>query len=674
MSGSNSFADEIPTPLRARAKVVVDSNNSLEITYHALVLLQQAILYLASLAFAEYRGLAEKPDLEAELELASYVARSPTFSNYRTLLRRCVAATGKASKLYPLYNVTVPASRKLNVLRDVSSKRLRRVGKEYHERIQNLDSPPPKFEAYLEILSNFRNQAFAHTDWHALDGAEDFFTEAAPVLKQVANEFLTCPEVTDAWTNLCLAKVHDIKYNKGQPDEYVVMTNDKDARAVVRVDRSGARKPFVSSQAISQGDEVLLVQGDPDELVHSYWDLADGGRPEPEIESIVNERLLTGHPDEALAALRSFAGIAQRNKQHNKRLLRQWLPTPLVDDVVISALQHFKLNGDTIDKNIPLNARILLELVTTELPERIVRVADRFAEVTVRHPSAPPQGRRRVDTLARGSSHTSRLEAAIKLGFQDDENARERLEDMARNDLSRKVRMQALLSLGHGPGRIASAEVSPVLMGFANQHRDDPETACCALIALGALRDLSCVDFIAEYVLSDAPFACLDAAAWGLAALADEEPTSIDPWNVKLYEFATDSDNDPYTRGTVLYCLSKLGDLNLAYKIAALIIEGEDPFVIEDACAALASIGDPRSVETLAGVLNAVDGALGDLCVKREAIRSLGVIGSEQAAAALEAYTPPDGLRFIERVLTEALSNCIRSDTNQPGEPQPVRA
>ncbi len=661
--------ESLPSPLQRRANEAFRKKSQpLVTTYNTLLLLQEATLYLAGLAVAEYRGLAEQPDLKAEMAIASFNARI-TFESYSKVLLRCIESTGRNSKMHALLEAKFPTAPQLSVLIKAAESRARDIGENVAleiEAARNMPGTAPSFGKYLQLLADFRNRGFAHADWHGLDGATDFFLTAAPVLRDVAHEFLKHSAVMDALSSLRPATVSEV-IESGVHVEYTLHIVD-DSTQIDVCHKSNGSGGSGSSSSYKTSQRVLVRYDDSPEILGLYREFRHGIEMlNPRVEETIDAILRDEGPGEALKALFGFAEQAR----NNKKLCRKWLKPGLVDDVVISALQHFKFNGNNDDEEIPQHVFSLLEFTSDKLPRRIIRDAERFEAFAIRYPTGP-QNSVRGDLIqqARSGPIEQRQDAVIRLAFRDDNDSLQALSEIVSNDERRRVRKQALLSIGkRGDPRSAD-----LLMSVADKHRGDPEIACCALIGLASINRISAVDYLAKYVLGSASYACTDSAAWGLAALASKQPEGVGKWQDELRKYARKRDNDPYTRGTVLYCLSKLGDPDLADEFVVLICAEEDAFVVEDACAALAASGDERSMDVLAGVLDATEGALADLCVKREAIRALGAIGGGRAEEALMGFTPPSDCRFIERVRDEALLNC-RADPDQPGEEsQPINA
>jgi PBS lyase HEAT-like repeat len=649
----------LPSPLRNRAKAAFNPKaDPVRKTYHLLLLQQETALYLAGLALAEYRGTAREPALQAEMEIASLASgRHATYSMYTRLLLRCIDATGPSSLMSRLRHAPFYDARRIAaLLREASQHRrwiTRRVWQTI-EQIEKRNRRPISFEHYLQSVGTFRNRAFAHTDWHGHDDADDFFEAALPVLQVAATELLRHPEVTAVFDGLRPATV--VTALDGEPHGYRVRLADN-GREPRDACVSAREHSYTSSAQVL----VRCPPGVDPTIAGPYWELGDGMTPlHPDVETTVDAILQREGPAQALAALRGFAEYAKK----------EWLPPRLVDDVVVSALEEFKYNGDNEDHAIPGNVLALLEYTSPQLPPRIIFDTERFELVTVRYPP-PKRGRRAPADLvrkARSDSVASRREAAAEMGFTSDSTTLAELEKLAGRGERREVRKSALLSLAARKGRGMSEQHVAQLMAVAlNEHRSDPEIACCAMIGLASVDDERTVDFLIDYVQSQAPYACTDTAAWALASIAERHPERVLHRREELLVIAERRNGDPYTRGTILHCLGKLGDADAAPRIGALIRPGEDPFVVEDACAALAALNDPRGVEPLIAVLEAAarDETSYDLCVQREAIRSLGALCDPRAQEALAQYELPEGCRFVGRVLADALTSCGQ-DRDEP--------
>jgi hypothetical protein len=644
--------EALPLPLRNRAKAAFAKADSVGKTYHGLLLQQETALYLAALALAEYRGLGGPPTIEAEMAIAS-LERRATFSAYTTVLIECIKSTNGQSLMKDLPDAPFVDARKLAVLMKEAATHRRTLGGRLWEAIQSVSSEPISFEKYLRSLGDFRNKAFAHTDWHGLDDADDFFDEAFPILLKVASELLCHPVVKHAFQSLqpaTVTNVHDYEC----PPRYEVRLDDD--RGTFEIEHSPAQwaadhAPFHTNERVL----VRVVDDTEPEIVGSYWRLGDGMAPlKPAVEATIGAILADAGPAEALAALRGFADQVGKDDPNRK----EWIAEELVDDIVICALEEFKFNGDNKDHAIPRNLLPLLEYTSDQLPARIVADVERFESVSVRYPATrPTQPVEELLARSRSGSVASRTQAAADMGSNKDHKILEELITMAKRGERRAVRKQALLSIAAREGvGLTTKHVEELMRIVTYENRSDPEMACCALIGLAAVDGRIAVDFLVEFAQSDAAYACTETASWALASLAQRRPRLVQERSGALLELAADEHGDPYTRGTVIYCLGKLTEAGLAAEIAALLHPEEHPFVLEDACAALGALGDPCGVEPLLAVLasESVDGAFSDLCVKRAAIRSLGTLSGPRAQEALARYEAPPGCRFVERALAEA--------------------
>lgn len=654
----------LPADLRARAKEAFgsrmpQSGKWVAKTYNTVLLLQEGILYLAGLAIAEYRGIAGAPDLEAEMGIASLGAR-PSLEKYSSVLRPCIEATGERSAMRPLLAAEFTKIHRLTALIELAETQPERIQEFLDVKAEELSQgEPPGFDDFLLLVSRFRNRGFAHSDWHRLDTARDFFLIASSVLGEVAEEFVTHPAVTCAWNTLRPATVTLVSREESGLS-YSVRVIDDDCELEALQENGVSADPLSCPLARYRVLDRVLVregaEGEQPAVIGDHRELRQGMRSlSPQIEHVVYAILADDDkgPGEALGALHRFAEIARRDQQ----LRKEWMLPSLVDDIVVSALQHFKFNGENDDEGIPKRAFSLLEFTSKDLPRRILRDADRFEGVAVRYPKERQKvGKGSTIKEAMQGSLEERRRNIRNMGFRKDEDSFQMLTQLTLLGERRALRIEALLALG----KRKDPRSTDVLIEAAREHRRDPKIASCALIALASVSDGESVEFLVKFVTSEASYACTDAAAWALAARASEDPAVVSEHTRPLLELVKDRFGDPYTRGSVLYCLSWLDDPALANDFAWVIREEEDPFVVEDACAALAKLGDPGSVGTLKTVIEGDAGAYKDLCVKREAIRSLGVLGGEEARTVLEAYECPSGVTFVERVLDEALARCER--------------
>jgi hypothetical protein len=91
--GSPDLAKDLPPPLRRRYMRVSNASNQDRRHDEALHLLQDTVLALASLAFADYRTRAAKPSLQVEVRLMRWRQGTPWLTDYAELLYEALNAT-----------------------------------------------------------------------------------------------------------------------------------------------------------------------------------------------------------------------------------------------------------------------------------------------------------------------------------------------------------------------------------------------------------------------------------------------------------------------------------------------------------------------------------------------------------------------------------------------------
>lgn len=618
--------------------------------HHTLWVIQRATLYLASFAVAEYRGTAKRPRHKAEMAIATYFApRGQSYANYTRMLIQCVRSLDR-SVLHPLLEAIFVSALELASLNGVLTPAdpadraaYRMIGPQIENEKRRIDAERRRkpvgssfrFEELLEQIGKFRN-GYAHTEVHGIDAAEDFVGHATPILSSVAGELLAHEAVTGLWERLEPARLLSVDAKGPQFNYRLASFQGPNVRVTLPTDLTRTfcegRVPW---KCKPRG--VLLVEHTNGEvrIVGPYNDLTPDDDPiSPEIEASTRAVLQYDGLTSALDVIEQFRRAAKGKVDGH-------LPPELVDEVVVAALQEFKLTTHYYDEDIPGRVVNLLDYASPNLPTRIKRDAERFAAVTVRPPRASPRAEE-GDPMDRaiGGSAKRRCEAVIELGELSDPDSLALLEALALTADRRKVRKHALLALGLR----GNATSLPLLQDVAQGHRSDPELASCALIGIAGIKDVGSVAFLCEYVLSDdAPYRCTDAAAWALVLIAQGHPESVLPWRERLIGLTQNRDADHYTRGTIVCCLGKLGDKVTGAAIAGLINEDEDPFVIEDACAALGEIADADRVDALVKVLETGHGVLSDMAVQGAARIALGKIGCERSRSALAEHDGRDG-------------------------------
>ena len=192
------------------------------------------------------------------------------------------------------------------------------------------------------------------------------------------------------------------------------------------------------------------------------------------------------------------------------------------------------------------------------------------------------------------------------------------LERLVREEPRSELRKHALLAIG----RIGAPGAFDLLRDTAMEHRRHPAVATFALRALSGRPTANAANFLADYLASGAPYACLNAAAWSLAEIFNDSPHLAEPSIDRLLDHIRTLD-DPYTRGCLMFALAMTRRRDVASRIVdAMRSFGDpvDPYVLEDACLAVGLLADP---ETLPFLTACAQPEQPDPLVRRQAIVAL---------------------------------------------------
>jgi|GEM_PF-5901412 len=194
-----------------------------------------------------------------------------------------------------------------------------------------------------------------------------------------------------------------------------------------------------------------------------------------------------------------------------------------------------------------------------------------------------------------------------------------------------------------------AVQPSPALKELQARYQAAPDdkTRTFNILAAAKLGEPAAVIWLAE-------LAAREARPGGTATRALGQITNRDS-NLELGDVAT-SDGPAPVRVAAIVALVATGDLAQAAQLSALVADGNQPFSVRQAAAnTLGQMRRPGAVPALATVLE--DAADGDAREGQQlriaAAQALGLIGTAEARAALEAHAKGD-LAAPERAAVEA--------------------
>ena len=190
--------ERLPRALRERAWRLADTSSSVERRHNeALRLIHDALMHLASLAFADYRRLRfDDPDENVEKVLLKF--DRPWLRDHLELLTCSLKAVPKEQAIICTRKVKLEQGHRLRVAIEALEQAVacdaRRVGAYLEAALAQPSARKISVSEFLELVIAYRNGALGHqerTNWTDLD---DFYGCLTPVLDEVATE-LVCHEV-----------------------------------------------------------------------------------------------------------------------------------------------------------------------------------------------------------------------------------------------------------------------------------------------------------------------------------------------------------------------------------------------------------------------------------------------------------------------------------------------
>lgn len=239
--------ERLPRPLRERAWKLADTTSSVERRHNeALRLIHDALMHLASLAFADYRRLRfHEPDEAVENVLLKF--DRPWLRDHLDLLRYSLSAIPREQAVLRTRNLKLAQGdclrRAIDALEQAVACDARRVGASLDAALQQQPVPKIPVLDFLALVIDYRNGSLGHqerTNWTDL---EDFYECMTPVLDTVATEFVCHPEIHRALTARPLATLTDVE---------VAPSGECTHRCLVdQAGRDEQRRTIVADRAVS---------------------------------------------------------------------------------------------------------------------------------------------------------------------------------------------------------------------------------------------------------------------------------------------------------------------------------------------------------------------------------------------------------------------------------------
>ncbi|HKG38391.1 MAG TPA: HEAT repeat domain-containing protein [Conexibacter sp.] len=636
----------LPRRLQRRMQRMEQAHNLDRQHDEALHLMQDTLLYLASLAFADYRARAPTPSFEVERMLLRW--KHAWLGDYGELLLHALRATPS-----PLLT-----SRERRAMRFPAAARLRTAMRGLDAAVRGCatraapivdemllgESSAIGFNEMRATLTGFRNKAYAHVDRTHWDRLDDYLAVVAPLLVSAADELVNNPLV-----RRMLGALHPATIVAVGP-----LDDDGCASVNARLD-DGVELGLVADErrfpdSLAPGRFLLLA---PDTVggfaVHgAFWSLLENDDvPTPLANEVVGSALACDELEPALRALEAFLLTERPDVDPN-------VDPKLVDTAIVLVLEHYKTTCEPPYHEWVGRLDGLLDHQSSALPDRLTEDVEYFTAITVERPiDGGPSKASEAALLAKLASprRVLRCVAADAIGYLDTPTARLALEQAASCDPRRAVRKHAL----YGLARMAKPESWDVVTGIVRCERNDPELAAHALNALGAFQTAETVAFLFGFLRTGMVYPCMCAAASSVAALALNAPETLVGHKQELLELIAATE-DAYTRGCLVFVLSSVGDADDVAVLLQLVGDDRRAYVQEDLCLTLGMIGDDRAVPFLAHVLCREEAVHADCVVQRQAVLALRRIDTSMGQDDLQRYDPPQGFPIIVRALNESLA------------------
>ena len=374
--------DKLPPELRRKYFTVQDASGEREKLLQAsLRLIYDTTIHLASIALSAYRHECEVPDLAVERQLAALTQSN--LRRYMDLFRKAAARSDDAlCALRDPRQMTFTTPPKLQAAMNAADRARDARGSVLHGLYMEECANAREWydlEESFHVIRRVRNRGYGHLEESGWDGIDDYFDIVAELLRDAALELLGHPTV---------ARVLETWY-----PARVARETHHDGRHVVEVRPFGEDVPAIALAAdapsIPRGSTVLVHQGDDGPELHGRF-LSMFADPKP-----------AALADEALAAAIEAgryrqAVAATREEFLDRSTQRLTVSRPIVDDLLVMALEDFKVTVAPLDVDV-LVGRLdhLLDWHSPELPARVIRDIDYFASLAAHARLYPPLVRER---------------------------------------------------------------------------------------------------------------------------------------------------------------------------------------------------------------------------------------------------------------------------------------
>jgi HEAT repeat protein len=608
--------ENLPTKPRKRLLAVEATTDEHKLFHESLGLIYDTTIYLASIALSEYRSQPDRPVLEVERLLAR---RHPNLTEHIRLFRTATKHTdGTLCSLREASEMQFESAPKLDAAMKAAQYAREAEGSVMGKLFEReRDKVPAQYDLdrFFRVIQDVRNRGHGHQEESGFDMLDDFYRIVSPLLRDAALELLEHSDVKRVLSGWYSAMVAN---EPRAGDTYL------DVRPF------GNNVPTTSvavrEQTAEHGAKVL-VHDRPDggpELRGRFLALNEDPRPAP----LVDEALTV-----AIEAARYTDAVEATAKDF---LNRDVAPSPeVVDDLLVMVLEDFKLTTAPLDVDV-LVGRLdhLLDRHSDQLPSRVIGDIDYFASLSA-HARGYPHRKGSPSQLVQLAWHGTREErgaAIATLGSLGDPAHSRELARIVKEEPRSELRKHALLAIG----RIGAEDAFGFLCETAEDHRYHPGVASFALRALSGQPTADAVAFLTGYLGCEAPYACLNAAAWSLATIFTTTSQLAAPAVERLLSHIRTL-ADPYTRGCLMYALALAGAPGVARQIVATVwpegFDAADPYVLEDACLAVGLLRDPEAVPFLTACAQPDQP---DPVVRRQSIVALGRLDTPAADEVLK--------------------------------------
>jgi predicted MPP superfamily phosphohydrolase len=283
-----------------------------------------------------------------------------------------------------------------------------------------------------------------------------------------------------------------------------------------------------------------------------------------------------------------------------------------VDNCCIKMVEAFKFWGNPFDYELIYSIEQLYPYTSHEFPQRLKRDITRFTD-KYNHLVSPIEYSELYtlntlkDFIANGNEFV-KIDAIYTLGrrkwkMEDISHVGNflvsLLHDTAIKEEEREFIIKSFKDLKH-------YDASNILQSIINDKNDTPRVRAYALNAIASIGNIDAVDDVVSYLRNhNNPYR--DSASWtlqSLALIAKEKGLSEKVEEIKkcYYECLiteTDDIEGIFSKGNILYSLSKLDAIEYFDELTNWILTQSDAYVIEDALYCISTLGKEKSIKTI---------------------------------------------------------------------------